>query len=116
VDGWHRRNAVFLGLGLPSAIRLPTVRSGSTASLVLVGGANAVGPSFGAPTSAATFSVSGNNNSAINDDRLSVDSALNNPTTTPAPPLSSQAPPQQALLSVLYASSEGGPGSGEERW
>ena len=79
-----------LGLGLPSTTRLPTVRSESTASSVLVGGAHTVGLSFGAaPTStaaASAFSVSGNNNNnAANDNRLSVDSALNNPSTTHSP-------------------------------
>ena len=92
VGGVAQKKRSILGLGLPSTIRLPTVRSGSTASSVLVGGANTVGPSFGAPPSAATaaaaaFSVSGNNNNpATNDNRLSVDSALNNnPATTPRP-------------------------------
>jgi serine/arginine repetitive matrix protein 2 len=91
VGGVAQKKRSILGLGLPSTIRLPTVRSGSTASSVLVGGANTVGPSFGAaPTSAAAaaaaFSVSGNNNNnATNDNRLSVDSALNNPATTPRP-------------------------------
>jgi hypothetical protein len=74
---------------------------------VLAGGANTVGPSFGAPISAAAasaaFSVSGdNNNNATNDNKLSVDSALNNLITTPAPLPCSQMPPQQASLSVLY--------------
>ena len=71
------------------------------ASSVLVGGANTAGPSFGAPTSAAAaaFSVSGNNNNnVIYDTKLSVDSALNNPTTTPPPFLPSQTPPHQAPL------------------
>ena len=93
VGGVAQKKRSILGLGLPSTIRLPTVRSGSTASLVLVGGANTVGPSFGAvPTSAAAaafafaFSVKGNNNNnATNDNRLSVDSALNNLATTPRP-------------------------------
>ena len=91
VGGVAQKKRSILGLGLPSTIRLPTVRSGSTASSVLVGGANTVGPSFGAPTGAATnaapaFSVNGNNNdNATNDNRLSVDSALNNAATTPRP-------------------------------
>jgi serine/arginine repetitive matrix protein 2 len=90
VGGVAQKKRSILGLGLPPTIRLATVRSGSTASSVLVGGANTVGPSFGAaPTSAATaaaFSVSGNtNNNATNDNRLSVDTALNNPATSPRP-------------------------------
>ena len=51
---------------------------------MLVGGANTVGPSFGTPS--AAFSVSGdNNNNATNDNRLSVDSTLNNLTTALRP-------------------------------
>jgi serine/arginine repetitive matrix protein 2 len=89
---WKKRSIV--GLGLPSTIRLPTARSRSTTSSILVGGVHTVGPSFGASTSAATpaaapFSVSGNtnNNSVANYNRLSVDSALNfnNPTTSARP-------------------------------
>jgi len=96
LEGRRRRKAVFWRLGLPFTIRLPTLGSGSTASSVLViGGANTVGPSCGAPTSAAApaaaaFSVIGNNNNAIDDNRLFVDSSLNNPTTSPTPPLSSK--------------------------
>ena len=88
IGGVAQKKCSLLGLGLPSTIRLSTVKSGSTASSVLIGGANTVGPSFGAPTSAAAaaaFSVS--RNDATNDNRLSVDSALNfiNPATTPTP-------------------------------
>ena len=93
VGGVAQKKRSILGLGLPSTIRLPTVRSGSMASSVLVGGANTVGLSFSAPTTAATaaataaaFSVNGNNNNnAANDNRLSVGSAFNNPATTPCP-------------------------------
>ena len=86
VGGVAQKKRSILGLGLLSTVRLPTVRSGSTASSV-VGGANTVGPSFGAPGVAAAFSVSGNNNNnnAANGNRLSVDSAFNNLATTPRP-------------------------------
>ena len=91
------------------------MRSGSAASSVLVGGANTVGPSFGAPTSAslAAFSVNGNNN-VIHGTKLSVNSALNNPITIPRPscPLKRL---RTRLLSTLYVSSGGCQGSGEER-
>ena len=94
MGGVAQKKRSILGLGLPPTIRLPTVRSGSTASSVLVGGASTVGLSFSAtPTSAAAnaaaaFSVGkNNNNNATNDNRLSVDSALNliNPSTIPRP-------------------------------
>ena len=82
VQGVAQKKRSILGLGLPSTIRL---RSGSTASSVLVGGANTVGPSFNAAAAAAaaaaTPSVPTNTNN-----RLSVDSALNNiPAATPRP-------------------------------
>jgi hypothetical protein len=99
VGGVAQKKHSILGFGLPSTFRLPTVRSGSTTSSVLVGGANTVGPSFGAPTAAAAFSVN-NNKNAANDNRLSVDSALNNPATSPRPSY----PPKRLLSRFLSPS------------
>ncbi|KIM47258.1 hypothetical protein M413DRAFT_271782 [Hebeloma cylindrosporum] len=68
----------ILGLGLPSSIRLPSVRSGSTASSVVA--ANTVGPSFYNPTVVGVTDNNVNlNNVNTDNNRLSVDSALNHP-------------------------------------
>jgi len=85
-DGWHSRNAIFWDWDhlLPSVSRLDYGE-------LSVGGANTIGPSFGAAATraaaatTAVFSVGGNNNNAANDNRLPFDSALNNPATIPRP-------------------------------
>jgi len=106
VGGVSQKERSILGVGLPSTIRLPTVRSGSTASSVVVSGTNTVGPSLGTSTSvaAAAFSVSGSAKNNILP--ITTDSPSTPPLTTQPQrlgPLSScQKPPQQAPLCVLY--------------